>query len=107
MALGRLTLSDWTPEHDAVQTPLELTAGEVGSLVVHSKAQTSLVTITRSDGWRVDRLLQWIGAFPRVSPENDLAIGGLPPGAYAVTMSTQSRTASIEENKSVDLTFDP
>lgn len=106
-AEGRWTLSDWTAENDAAKAPVDLSVGVAGSLVLHSKVQTSPVTITRADGWRVDRLLQWIGAFPRVSPESDLAIGGLPPGTYVVALGSQSRTASVEENKSVEMTFDP
>jgi hypothetical protein len=106
-AEGRWVLSDWTPETDAAKAPVDLSVGVTGSVVLHNKSQTSPVTITRADGWRVDRLLQWIGAFPRVSPESDLAIGGLPPGAYVVALGSQSRTASVEENKSVEMTFDP
>ena len=103
---GRWTLGEWIDRTEAVKTPIELKSGEAGNLVVHTKGAAGPVSITSMNGWRIDVLLQWAGASLRLLPGSDATVTGLPPGTYTIGVSTQQRTASVERDRSVELTFD-
>jgi hypothetical protein len=62
------------------------------------------VTIAGS-GWRVDRLLQWLGAFPNVAPETPLTLQ-LPAGTYEITFGNQTRMVSVERDRAREAAFD-
>ncbi len=58
------------------------------------------------NGWRIDRLFQWVGAFLRLASGSDVTVTGLPPGSYTINVSNQQRAASVEKDKSIEVTFD-
>jgi hypothetical protein len=99
------TFGDWIPIGDAVAHDAQLSVGPCGNIVVRSKSRADNVAITRADGWRVDRLLQWLGTFPRVSAGAELVVNALPVGSYTVVLGQEQRTVSVEEGKSVDVSF--
>ena len=103
---GRWTLGDWIDWNEATKAPVELKPGEAGNVVVRTKGASGPVSVTSMSGWRVDRLLQWVGAFLRLATGNDVAVTGLPPGTYTIGVSTQQRTAAVERDKSVEVQFD-
>jgi hypothetical protein len=93
------------PLGDAVAHDTQLSVGANGSIVVRSKSRSEAVSITRTDGWRVDRLLQWLGTFPRVSAGADFVVSALPVGSYVVALGQEQRTVSVEARKSIDVSF--
>ena len=103
---GAWTLGDWVPADDAMKNGVSLAIGATGTIVVRSKATAGTVTVVRADGWRIDRLLQWLGAFLSVSAGSDVAVAGLPPGTYTITVGDQQRTVSVEEGGSVEAVFE-
>jgi len=94
------------PADEALKNGVSLAIGATGTISVHSKAATGTLTVVRADGWRIDRLLQWLGAFLSVSANSDVAVAGLPPGTYTITVGDQQRTVSVAEGKSVETTFE-
>ena len=101
---GAFLLGDWTPFDKAVSDGLALEPGPTGTLQIRSKERSGDVTITGA-GWRVDRLLQWLGAFPKVAPEMPLALR-LPVGTYEVTLGNQTRVVSVDRDRAREATFD-
>lgn len=103
---GAWTLGDWLPADEAMKKEISLAIGATGEIVVRSKAPTGTVMITRSDGWRIDRLLQWLGSFLSVSANSDVSVTGLPPGTYTIAVGDQQRSVSVAEGKSVETLFE-
>lgn len=103
---GIWALSDWTPLDVARKNGITLTFGATGSVVVHNQATSGAVTITRSDGWRIDRLLQWLGTFVTLNEGSDLAITGLPIGNYTLVLGEQQRSVSVAERQTAQATFE-
>ncbi|HYC92920.1 MAG TPA: carboxypeptidase-like regulatory domain-containing protein [Thermoanaerobaculia bacterium] len=102
---GALLLGEWTPFDAAVSDGLTLQPGPTGTLHVRTKERSGSVTIASGSGWRVDRLLQWLGAFPSVTPEVPLTLQ-LPAGTYEVTFGNQTRVVSVERDRAREATFD-
>jgi hypothetical protein len=103
---GAWTLGDWMPADEAMKKGISLAIGATGEIVVRSKAPTGTVMITRSDGWRIDRLLQWLGSFLSLSANSDVSVTGLPPGTYTIAVADQQRSVSVAEGKSVETLFE-
>jgi Carboxypeptidase regulatory-like domain len=103
---GTWTFSDWMPADDAVKSGVSLATGATGTILVRSKAASGALTIASSDGWRVDRLLQWLGTFPSLSAGSDLTVSGVPPGTYTITVGGQQHTASVADGKTVETVFE-
>ncbi len=99
---GAWTLGDWMSADDAMKKGVSLAIGSTGTILVRSKAPSGSLTIARSDGWRIDRLMQWLGSFLSISANSDVAVTGLPLGTYTITVGDQQRTASVDEGKSVE-----
>jgi len=105
-ANGRWTLCDWVDWSEATKVPIELKPGEAGNVVVRTKGASGPVTVTSMNGWRIDLLFQWVGAFLRLASGSDVSVAGLPPGSYTIGVSNQQRTASVERDKTLEVTFD-
>jgi hypothetical protein len=103
---GAWALSDWMSSDDALKKGVSLAIGSTGTILVRSKAPSGALTIARSDGWRIDRLMQWLGSFLSISANADVAVTGLPLGTYTITVGDQQRTASVDEGKSVETVFE-
>lgn len=103
---GVWTLSDWVPTGDAVSKGISLASGATGTILVRSKAPVGALTIANQDGWRIDRLLQWLGTFLSVSANADVAVAGLPPGTYTIAVAGQQQTASVADGKTVETIFE-
>ena len=103
---GVWTLSDWVPTADAVSKGISLASGATGTILVRSKAPAGALTIANQDGWRIDRLLQWLGTFLSISANADVAVAGLPPGTYTIAVAGQQQTASVADGKTVETIFE-
>lgn len=102
---GRWTLGEWMTWEEAVARALPLRIGKAGTALIESKNKNGPLIVTSSSGWRVDRLMQWLGTFLQLRAGSTAAIGGLPPGTYTFTVGGRERTTSIVagEVTSIDL----
>ena len=104
---GRWTFGHWIAWEDATKAAVTLAHSETaGNVVLHTKGPTGAVIVTSVSGWRIDRLLQWLGSFLELTPENDIAIAGLPPGTYGVSVGNRQRTLSVEKGKTAEVAFE-
>jgi hypothetical protein len=101
---GAFLLGDWTSFDAALGNGLALEPRATGTLHVRSKERSGSVSIAGA-GWRVDRLLQWLGAFPTVAPDAPLTLQ-LPPGTYEVTLGNQTRVVAVERDRAREAAFD-
>ncbi|HEX6084493.1 MAG TPA: carboxypeptidase-like regulatory domain-containing protein, partial [Thermoanaerobaculia bacterium] len=101
---GVFLLGDWTPFETALSDGLALRPGASGTLHIRSKERSGSVTVAGS-GWRIDRLLQWLGAFPSITPEAPLTLQ-LPAGTYEVTLGNQTRVVTVDRDRTREATFD-
>lgn len=101
---GAFLLGSWTPFDVARSDGLALEPGAAGTLHVRSKEGSGSVTIAGA-GWRIERLLQWLGAFPTVTPETPLTLQ-LPAGTYEVTLGNQTRVVTVERDRAREAAFD-
>jgi hypothetical protein len=100
---GRWALGEWLSWESATSQPIALHAGATGNVVVRSKTATGPLTITSDHGWRIDRLMQWIGAFIDLRPGSSVAINGLPAGEYVFAAAAQRRTVIVQAGKTATL----
>lgn len=101
-AQGRWRFGDWTSWDSATQKEIVLREMKTGGVRILTEELHGPVVITNDAGWRIDRLLQWLGVFSRVSPDSPADITGLPIGTYRVFVGSSNATATIEENKTRD-----
>jgi hypothetical protein len=103
-AAGAFLLGEWAPFDAAVSNGLALEPGATGTLHIRSKERSGSVAIA-GRAWRIDRLLQWLGAFPAVTPENPLTLQ-LPVGTYEVMFGNQTRVITVERDRAREAAFD-
>ncbi|MDP9360003.1 MAG: carboxypeptidase-like regulatory domain-containing protein [Acidobacteriota bacterium] len=103
---GRWAFGDWMEWDEATKGEINLKFGAAGSVVLRSKRAAGLVMVTSANGWRVDRLFQWLGAFLLLQSDGDVAMSGLPPGTYTFGASNQQRIVSVQANKTTEVVFD-
>lgn len=101
---GVFLLGAWTPFGVAVENGLALEPGATGTLHIRSKERSGSVTIG-AHGWRIDRLLQWLGAFPSVAPEAPLTLQ-VPAGTYEIALGNQTRVVAVERDRAREAAFD-
>jgi hypothetical protein len=103
---GVWSFGDWTPWKNATRDALTLNIAPAGGIVLRTKGPTGPVVISSANGWRVDRLLQWFGAFLNLTPGTEVTVSGLPPGTYTFAVASQRRTVSVEREKILGIVFD-
>lgn len=104
-ARARWVFSTWIDRSEA-ERGVALEPGETGGLLVDSRDPEGPLAIQSADGWRVDRLLQWIGSFIHVRRDAPALIAGLPPGSYELSVAGQRVTAVVTRGETRELRFD-
>jgi hypothetical protein len=99
---GRWALGEWVSWESAAERPIALRGGAAGNVVVHGKAGGAL-TVTSGQGWRIDQLMKWVGAFLDLQPDSDVAVNGLPAGDYVIATPAQRRTVTVQPAKTARL----
>ena len=103
---GMWAFGDWISWTYATTDRITLKLATSGNIVVRTKSASGPVAITSMDGWRIDRLFQWLGTFLNVGTHSEVIVAGLPEGTYVLTLGNQSRTVSIERERAAEANFD-
>jgi hypothetical protein len=95
---GRWVFGPWTGVKDTIVLDVRPT----GTIVLQSDGARGNVGVTTQDGWRVDRLLQWIGAFVQLAPDAPSLIAGLPAGTYDVVVGNERKSVIVRANETTE-----
>ncbi|MHB8997975.1 MAG: carboxypeptidase-like regulatory domain-containing protein [Thermoanaerobaculia bacterium] len=104
-AAGRWVLGTWVGAETAAKgVSLEFRA--TGALMLFSDGPSGAVTIATQDGWRVDRLLQWLGTFVQLAPSMPISLFGLPVGSYEIGVDGKRITEAVRRDETRTVRFE-
>lgn len=99
---GRWVFGPWVGSSTAMQEISTLDVRPSGTLLMQSEGVRGNVVVTTQDGWRVDRLLQWLGAFLQLAPDAPAIVPGLPAGTYDVAVGALRKNVAVRANETTE-----
>lgn len=104
-ARGLWAFGGWVTR-DTAREGLTLPLAGTGALKVTSARLHGSPGVVTGEGWNLGWLLRLLGAPPDLSPEQPLALAGLPEGQYQVSLESVSVTLAVKEGELAEQSLD-